>query len=686
MTAPLTRVEVVGLVADRASTFTDPALRTAEVQTDAFGSPRALSGANALVFSMTESGQRWAVKCFTAAQPDRGFRYDAVADTIAGLAPRWAVAVEHQAVGIEDDGRRLPIVKMRWVEGQDLVVWVRENLGNQARLALLARRFAAVVAEMEEAGVAHGDLQHGNVLVTPDGEVVLVDYDGMYVPPLAAAGACEGGHPAYQSPRRGDGWGPWIDRYSAWVLYASLVALALDPALFHAVPGAGDDRLLLGPDDHEDLAASPVIARLEASPIGDVRAIAGVLRPIGRVDPAELRPLDPARLPDPDGAGWWLERGTPMPPVAGGDAGPVGPAEPTGPDVCDRPTPLSWTSTAGPLRVALVAVMVVGAVLAAVLGWVAAAVAVLADLALGSLAYLRTSEWRIRRVASRDLRTARRQAELARRRAEAALRVVADVEAAALQQHEDRETRRRGRHEAALAAEHAIAEEERVRLAAVWARRTEVQETGSAEVVEVRRRAVAEQSRTVLAQAVLAPQPAYGIDAALVRRLATAGIRTAADVTWAPDVAPGSRVVGDRPGVVLEPGELRAVALWRVRVDPARRGTGVDEVAAQVTQEEALTTALLALAEEEAAVRAEASASRRRAHDLAAEALDDLAVSEQSAREEWRRRIGEARIASRAAQGDLAAADQTARAAHARRRAADPLGLGGWLRHLVGGR
>ena len=55
--------------------------------------------------------------------------------------------------------------------------------------------------------VAHGDLQHGNVLLVPGASanslaVKLIDYDGMCVPALAGSKSGEVGHPAYQHPQR----------------------------------------------------------------------------------------------------------------------------------------------------------------------------------------------------------------------------------------------------------------------------------------------------------------------------------------------------------------------------------------------------------------------------------------------------------------------------------------------------
>jgi hypothetical protein len=58
-----------------------------------------------------------------------------------------------------------------------------------------------------ETGIAHGDLQHGNIILVPgkkDNSLMLklIDYDGMFIPPLAGSPKGEVGHAAYQHPER----------------------------------------------------------------------------------------------------------------------------------------------------------------------------------------------------------------------------------------------------------------------------------------------------------------------------------------------------------------------------------------------------------------------------------------------------------------------------------------------------
>src|SRR2546425_9490716 len=86
---------------------------------------------------------------------------------------------------------------MQWAKGDLLHSHIEKNLGYPAVLAALRAKWAILVRHLEAAQVAHGDLQHGNILVR-GGSIQLVDYDGMWVPALRGRHATEIGHRAYQ--------------------------------------------------------------------------------------------------------------------------------------------------------------------------------------------------------------------------------------------------------------------------------------------------------------------------------------------------------------------------------------------------------------------------------------------------------------------------------------------------------
>ena len=150
--------------------------------------------------------------------------------------------------------------------------------------------------------IAHGDLQHGNLLVTPFGELKLIDYDGMFVPGLAKIGACEKGHVNYQSPTRTmSSWGPYLDNFSAWIIYASLVALTIDPTLWSLLHSPGDEALLFHHADYQDPRNSRALLALTQSSEPALHALGTVMCNVWVPEVRAIPPLDPENLPLPEG-------------------------------------------------------------------------------------------------------------------------------------------------------------------------------------------------------------------------------------------------------------------------------------------------------------------------------------------------------------------------------------------------
>jgi pimeloyl-ACP methyl ester carboxylesterase len=139
------------------------------------------------------------------------------------------VEFHFQEEGICIRGQWHPLVKMHWVEGFRLNEFVREHLNKPVILDRLAQLWLRLAQELRDAGMAHGDLQHGNVLLVPAHKggslsLKLIDYDGMFVPALADRPSGEYGHPNYQHPRRQpeSGYNREMDRFSHLLIYTAL--------------------------------------------------------------------------------------------------------------------------------------------------------------------------------------------------------------------------------------------------------------------------------------------------------------------------------------------------------------------------------------------------------------------------------------------------------------------------------
>lgn len=114
-------------------------------------------------------------------------------------------------------------------------------------------------------------------------------------------GACEIGHANYQSPTRtSNAWGPYLDNFSAWVIYASLVALTIEPSLWTLLRDQGDEALLFKKDDFGDKRASRAFHVLSQSRVPELQALAAGISMLWATDIRTIPSLDPSVLPTPN--------------------------------------------------------------------------------------------------------------------------------------------------------------------------------------------------------------------------------------------------------------------------------------------------------------------------------------------------------------------------------------------------
>jgi hypothetical protein len=279
--------------------FKDPALIGGTVAMDKLGMPKPISGASGSVFTVgNTSGRRWAVKCFTRFVDHQEIRYQRITESLQRVSKPWRVEFEYLSDGILSQGAWYPALKMEWVEGTGLIPFIENNLWEPVNLGDLAAKFAQLVRDLSALGIAHGDLQHDNLLVTSSGDLKLIDYDGMFVPSLAQMGASEKGHINYQSPARTmNTWGPYLDNFSAWIIYGSLVALTIDPTLWTLLHDQGDDALLFNHADFADKRNSRALLALAHSPRADLQALGNAMSRLWMSDVRAIPSLDPTTLP-----------------------------------------------------------------------------------------------------------------------------------------------------------------------------------------------------------------------------------------------------------------------------------------------------------------------------------------------------------------------------------------------------
>ena len=217
------------------------------------------SGNFAVVFKMKDesSGKLYAVKCFLKEQEGRDIAYQQITDELEYASSTYLCSIKYFQNELFVDSTvssdtEFHVLLMDWVEGVTLDKYVHQHISDKYALQLITYQFCRMAAWLMSQPFAHGDLKPDNILVTEDGALVLVDYDGMYVPAMQGQKARELGSPDYRHPlRTEDCFNEHIDDFPLALIGMSLKAIALDTSLLQN--NAKSDSLLFSESDFKDI-------------------------------------------------------------------------------------------------------------------------------------------------------------------------------------------------------------------------------------------------------------------------------------------------------------------------------------------------------------------------------------------------------------------------------------------------
>ena len=225
------------------------------------------SGNFAVVFKMqAPTGEYHALKCFLRDQEERSERYRLIAEELQYVQSTYLVKFRYLESELfvdvpNTEGEEYPVLLMDWVDGIPLDRYLKTIINKSYEKDLLAYRFSLLARWLVTQPFAHGDLKPDNICVRDDGSLVLLDYDGMYVPALLGRKPLEQGSPHYRHPLRSTlPFDEHIDDYSLSLIQLSLRAIALDETLY--VRYSSCEYLLLSEQDQLNPYISPVFTKL----------------------------------------------------------------------------------------------------------------------------------------------------------------------------------------------------------------------------------------------------------------------------------------------------------------------------------------------------------------------------------------------------------------------------------------
>ena len=235
---------------------------------DDHGEPYRSSGAFAVVFKMKDeqTGKCYALKCFTEEQEGRAEAYRQIADELEFVDSSYITSVKYLDKEIFVDSSceedEFPVLLMDWIDGETMESYIAENYQDNYAMAMLCYRFCKMAEWLRSQPFAHGDIKPDNIMVRPDGNLSLVDYDGMFVPTMKGQKSPTIGTKDFSHPLRTvDDFDETIDDFALASIALSLKVISMNSKLLDTY--GASDRLLFSESDYRNPSNSKVISALQ---------------------------------------------------------------------------------------------------------------------------------------------------------------------------------------------------------------------------------------------------------------------------------------------------------------------------------------------------------------------------------------------------------------------------------------
>ena len=155
-----------------------------------------------------------------------------------------------------------PVLLMDWIDGETMETYIAENYQDNYAMAILCYRFCKMAAWLRSQPFAHGDIKPDNIMVRPDGNLTLVDYDGMFVPAMKGQKSPTIGTKDFSHPLRTvDDFDETIDDFALASIALSLKAISMNSKLLDTY--GASDRLLFSESDYRTPSSSKAISAFQ---------------------------------------------------------------------------------------------------------------------------------------------------------------------------------------------------------------------------------------------------------------------------------------------------------------------------------------------------------------------------------------------------------------------------------------
>lgn len=209
-------------------------LKEGEFKRNSNGQLYFFTGGFNMVFQVKKNLTVWAFRVSHVIMPDLFERYQLISTYLKNNPLPYFAGFIIDREGLLVNGNLLDTVRMEWLEGELLKEFIENNLYDKTTIIDIANKFRIMCSKLRSNEISHGDLQEGNILITPNREIKLIDYDSICIPSLEGRREIVTGLKGYQHPSRFNGGAMSLkaDYFSELIIYLSLIVLSKKPSLW----------------------------------------------------------------------------------------------------------------------------------------------------------------------------------------------------------------------------------------------------------------------------------------------------------------------------------------------------------------------------------------------------------------------------------------------------------------------
>lgn len=239
-TAPITKIQSAAQSTDKIKATT---LRGYSAALNRFKRTYSVPGGFCVSIKMVKSGA--ATKCMRCwhKEPNDDNMMDRLSLIAKAINDRRSAIgeyfIDYEKVDamLDVDGTTLPGLIMDWIDGDTLEKFISVDNDKEVTakdMRELAVKFREMCLKLNRAGISHGDLSGGNIIVLANPlRIKLIDYDSVYVESMGRLPETTVGDAKYQHPERKSHGIATLkaDYFSQHLIYVTLLMLSRDMSL-----------------------------------------------------------------------------------------------------------------------------------------------------------------------------------------------------------------------------------------------------------------------------------------------------------------------------------------------------------------------------------------------------------------------------------------------------------------------